>query len=234
MRRVDRAADVHQDVNPRHLHRAGQAVDQDLDRRGPVGEVEERVAPAGLAVEVNAGRGVEAPGPEVHPLLVGPADQVLERDPAARAGGRRSRRPPRRRRARATAAIPSLGRGQEPRRRPRPAAPLRISAGPDGGHPVEVGAGRGGRRRGVVVLLRRGRHHLHRLGRQRELVGHELADLGVQALAHLRPAGRDLHGAVEVDVHQRVALVERPPGERDPELDGRQRQALQVRPSTRR
>ena len=51
-----------------------------------------------------------------------------------------------------------------------------------------------------------------------ELVGHELADLRVQPLAHLGAAGRDLDRAVGVDVHQRVGLVQELRRERDAEL----------------
>ena len=63
---------------------------------------------------------------------------------------------------------------------------------------------------------------MHALERHAQLVGDELADLRVHALPHLRRAGRDLHAAVEVDVHQRVGLVEELRVERDPELHGRQ------------
>ena len=61
-------------------------------------------------------------------------------------------------------------------------------------------------------------------------VGDDLADLGVEPLAHLGAAGRDLDRAVAVDVDERTGLVERPPRERDPELDRRQRDPAQVRP----
>ena len=103
-------ADVHQQVDARDGQLAGEAVDQHLAARDAVGVVEERRAAAGLAVEVDAGRGVEAALAEVDALLVGLAADVLERD-RARAGARRRRRGrPRSGCARARRPAPSSGR----------------------------------------------------------------------------------------------------------------------------
>ena len=65
--------------------------------------------------------------------------------------------------------------------------------------------------------------------RYAERGGRDLEHLGVQPLAHLGAAVVDQHRAVLVDVHQRSRLVEGGQVERDPELDGRDRQrALDV------
>ena len=60
-----------------------------------------------------------------------------------------------------------------------------------------------------------------RFERHAEAVGGDLADLGVQALAHLGAAVIHLHAAIAVDEHQRAGLVEEGGGERDAELHGR-------------
>ena len=97
------------------------------DDGGAVGEVEERVAPAGLAVEVDAGRGVEA---RVR------RGRRAPRRPAGRARRRRADRPGRRT-SNTPAALetdvrrrgrdPVGGRGEVPARPPRRAGPSSVS-----------------------------------------------------------------------------------------------------------
>ena len=64
----------------------------------------------------------------------------------------------------------------------------------------------------------------HRGQRHPQLVGHDLAYFGVQALAHLGAAVVHAHTAVQVDMHQRASLVKQRGGKADAELDGRDRQ----------
>ena len=61
-----------------------------------------------------------------------------------------------------------------------------------------------------------------------EFVGHELANLHVEALAHLGAAGRDLDRAVGVDVDQRIGLVQESRRERDAELHRRDGEAAEA------
>ena len=80
---IERSADVDQDVHARDRELAGQAVDLHLGDGGAVGEIEEGVAPAGLAVEVDPGRGVEPARTQVDAFLVGEPDELAEAEPAA-------------------------------------------------------------------------------------------------------------------------------------------------------
>ncbi len=68
---------------------------------------------------------------------------------------------------------------------------------------------------------------IRRIGFERhaEAVGGDLADLGVQALAHLGAAVVHLHAAIAVDQHQRAGLIEEGRGERDAELHRRDGEA---------
>src|SRR5688500_20345384 len=76
--RVDRLADVHEQVHACDPHLAGEAIDQHFAARGTGGEIEERMTAAGFAVEVDAGRRVEAPLADVDPLSVRAADDHQE------------------------------------------------------------------------------------------------------------------------------------------------------------
>ena len=58
-----------------------------------------------------------------------------------------------------------------------------------------------------------------------ELLGHDLRDLDVEALAHLGAAVVQMHRAVLIDVHQRAGLVEVGEREADAELHRRERDA---------
>ena len=98
---------------------------------------------------------------------------------------------------------------------------------------VEVGAGAGGGGRGIVVLLGRGRHHADTLAGDPKFVGDQLPELGIEPLPHLGAAGRYLDGAVGVDVYQCIGLIEELRGERDAELDRRERDPLEVRGARR-
>ena len=111
-------------------------------------------------------------------------------------------------------AVPLGGEGDEARLDPARRV-LRCLA-------VEVAARRRRRRRRVGDLLRVGRGDAHRADVDAELVGDDLRDLGVQALAHLGAAVVDEHRAVAVDVDERAGLVEMDEVERDAELDRRE------------
>ena len=60
--------------------------------------------------------------------------------------------------------------------------------------------------------------------RQAKFTRDDLANLGVQALAHLGAAVRGQHGAVGVNMHQRASLVEVGGVERMPDFHQGQRQ----------
>src|SRR5687767_10574411 len=92
------------------------------------------------------------------------------------------------------------------------------AAGVGGGGAVEVGAGAGGGGGGVVVLVGARGGDEDRVVRDAQLVGDDLADPRVHALAHFRRAGGDEDGAVLVDVDQGVGLVHRAAGEGDAEF----------------
>ena len=154
--RIDRAADVDQQIDARHAQLAGEAIDEHLGDRGALRVIEERRALAGLAIEIDARRGVEAAGAQIDAVAAGLGAKLAERDsllgPAAVEHVAVAKL-----HVRADAPRPGLGIGQ-PRGRESPQPPLDLPAGLDGGRAVEIGAGRGGRRRRVVVLLRAGRH----------------------------------------------------------------------------
>ena len=183
---------------------------------------------ARLAIEIDARRGVEAAGAQIDALAAGLGAQLAERNPHAPAGGCRSTWPSRNCTCDADAAKPGLRIGQPPAANRR-SRRLIVRQASHRRRAVEIGAGRRGRRRRVVVLLRARRHQHDAVHVDAELVGHELPNFHVHALAHLGRAGRDLHRAVGVDVHQRVALVQKLRGERDAELHARHRQAADVR-----
>ena len=86
-------------------------------------------------------------------------------------------------------------------------------------HTVEVGTGRGGGRRGVRHLVRRGRRNRDVAKPHAEHLGHHLGDLDEQALPHLGAAVVQMDGTVGIDVNQRAALVVLDLVERDAELD---------------
>ena len=66
---------------------------------------------------------------------------------------------------------------------------------------------------------------LHTVEIDTELLRDHLGDLGEQALPHLGAAVVQVHGAIVIDVHQGPGLVEYDVGERNAELDRRQRDA---------
>ena len=91
---------------------------------------------------------------------------------------------------------------------------------------VQVGTAGGGGRRGVRHLVGVGRGDLHAVDFHLEHFGHDLRDLGVQALAHLGAAVVQVDAAVGVDVDQRTGLVEEAGGEGNTEFHRGQRQAF--------
>ena len=193
---------------------AGQRVDRDLGHRRAVGEVEERPAGQRRAVVVDLRRRVEARRRQLHARVVRGVDELGERERGAR---RRARSPP----ANATSS------GAQSNLRAANAARRSRSVARRGArrHAVDVAARRCGRRRRVRHLARVGRRYAHRVERHAELLRDDLLHLGEQALAHLGAAVVQQHRAVAVDVDQRAGLVVMRRGERDAELDRRQRDA---------
>ena len=90
---IDRAADVDQQIDARHGELAGEAIDLDLGDGRALRVVQERSAAAGLAVVVDAGRGVEAVGAEVDAVAAGRGAELAEVACAA-SGLRRSKTMP--------------------------------------------------------------------------------------------------------------------------------------------
>ena len=71
---------------------------------------------------------------------------------------------------------------------------------------------------------------LHAVEVDAELLRDHLRDLGEQPLPHLGAAVIQVHGAVVIDVHQGPGLIEHDVGERNAELDRREREpALEKR-----
>ena len=207
-------AGVVQHVRREQLPFAGEGVDDDLAHRRAVGEVEERPALHRVLVPRQAGGGVEAVGPELHPRHVGLDHQLAKAHRLRRADAHRA------------VGEAHVGGGH------------RVALGGEGGEPiadlprrvlrrlaVEVAAGRGGGGRGVGDLVRVGGGRAHHLEVDAELVRHHLRDLGVEALAHLGAAVVHQHRAVAVHVHQRAGLVEVDEVERDAELHRREGEA---------
>ena len=211
-RRVQRLACVVQDVGAQQLPFAGQRVDDHLAHRRAVGVVVERAALHLVLVPAQAGRGVEAVGPQLLAVEVGLAHHGAEGQRAAvdldLVVGEAHR---------AGLAAMALGRALG-----QPLADL--ARGVLRGLAVEVGAGRSRRGRGVRDLGRVGGRDAHALEAHAELVRHHLRHLGVQALAHLGAAVVHQDRAVGVDMHQRAGLVEVLDVERDAELQRCQRQ----------
>jgi hypothetical protein len=88
------------------------------------------------------------------------------------------------------------------------------------GAAIQVGAGRcrGGRRVRHLAGVAGGGQHLGK--RHAQFVGHDLRDLGVQALAHFGAAVVHLHAAVGVHMHQRTGLVKQVAVNEMPNLTG--------------
>ena len=212
--RVERLADIVQQVGAQKLPLAGEGVDDDLAHRRAIGVVVERVAGHGLGVPRQARRGVEAVGPQLHAvevrvghdgaeikllarhehLVVGKAHVLGLAAVALRDVGRQ--------------AITDLARRI-----------LRRLA-------VQVRAGGCGRGRGVGHLAGVGGREAHAFEVHAQLVRHHLHHLGVQALAHLGAAVVHEDGTIEVHVHEGARLVQVLDVEADAELHRRERQAL--------
>ncbi len=209
-RRIQRAADVVQDVGAQHPVLAGQGVDRHFGHRGPIGEIEERAALMTLTVVVDLGRSVEAGRRQRHALDVGhTAEQVEGVEVLARMDPvfceAHSRRIAGRRPCRHVRQPSANGHGRVV-----------------GRHAVEVGARRGRRGGGVGHLIRGRGGDLHLLERNAEHVGHYLGHLDHQALAHLGPAMVQQDRAVGIDLDQGAGLVQVAGGEGDAELHRRQ------------
>ncbi len=179
----------------------------------PYAKVEERAAGQRLAVVVDLGRRVKAGGGQLHAREIRHAREFSEGQGLG---------------ARVDDAVAELddlriavelarGIGGEPL--------AQRARGIARGHAVDVAAGRGGRGRRVGHLARVRRGHADRRHRHAQLLRDDLLHLGEEALAHLRAAVVEEQRAVVVQVQQRARLVVMRGGERDAELDRRERQA---------
>ena len=77
-RRIDRAADVVQEVGAQHPVLAGERIDDDLGHGGAVGEIVERPAAGAGAVVPDLGRAVEPGRRELDAVLVGEPRELGE------------------------------------------------------------------------------------------------------------------------------------------------------------
>ena len=183
-------------------------------------------------VPVQSGRGVEAVGPQLHAGAVGRADELGEGDRVCtdvhlavgeahrgRVGGPAAWA----RIAAVFALAPLAPLGEAAQCELRQAHADRARGG-GRGLAVEVGAGGGRGGRGVGHLAGVGGGGAHALERDAELGGDHLADLGVQALAHLGTAVVYQHRAVGIHMHQRAGLVQVGEVEGDAELHRGERQ----------
>ena len=218
--RVDRPAEVEQDVNPRDRKLAGESVDHNFGNGRSVRVVQERRALAGLAVEVDAGRGVESSRSQVDAIGVGQPHELAETDPVDR-GRCGSNTHPFSKAISGNGCRRGRGRGKMTRR--GSGEPLleisqaRRAAVPFKSVEAEAAVGE------VLLFFSVDvGSHPDGLDRQRETVGDQLADLGEETLPHLRAAGRDLDRAVQVDIDQGARLVQNGVRERDAELDRNQ------------
>ena len=78
--RVDRPADIDQQIDPRHAQLAGEAVDEHLGHGGALRVIEERSSLARLAIEIDARRGVKAAGAQIDALAAGLGTELAERN----------------------------------------------------------------------------------------------------------------------------------------------------------
>ena len=189
---------------------AGEAVDLHFGNRRAVREVVERLAAAGLRVEVNFGRAVVALREERDALPVGGLARLRRRDRALAA-------------ARIRLEATSAASHSSSRRHGASVPQLRqasSTAAPFRSVPAEAAVadvlGTLSVRVGITRIASSG---------NAEAVGGDLPDLGVQALAHLGAAVVHLHAAIAIDQHQRAGLVEERGRERDAELHRRDGEA---------
>ena len=86
-RRIDRSAQIHEDVGARHLHVARVAVDEHFGHGTAAGVIAERVPLAGLPVEVDIRRREEAPFAEIDALFMSQPHEFLEAEADIRIAG---------------------------------------------------------------------------------------------------------------------------------------------------
>ena len=198
-----------QDVYLQHAALAGERVNRHLRAGRAVGKVVERSARQGGFVVVDFGRTVKAVTPQLNAVGVGEFHNFIKRarrfgrdhTPAFKAHGTRS------------ATVQPAHKCSQ--------VVADIARRKLGGAAIQVSAcgccGRGsiGNFAGVTC---RGQHALKR---HAELIGNDLADFGVQSLAHFGATVVHLHAAVQVNVNQRTGLIEQRGGKADAKLDRR-------------
>ena len=211
--RIQRGADVVQDVDPLDPVFAGERVDGDLRGGGAIGIIVEGAPAAGLAVPIDIRGAIEAGGGELDAVAIDLLDEIRPPDLAiadTHAAGQEFDLV-------SGDAVLFHGVGDH--------ALLDVVAGIERCHSVEIGAGGGRRRRGVGHLGGGGRRDLDHVEIDLEGLCHHLGDLDVEALAHLGAAMVHAHRTVGIDVHQRAGLVLPAIGEGDAELHRCQRDA---------
>ena len=200
--RIDRAANVNQDVDARDGQLAGEAIDLDFGNRGALRVIEEWIAATGLAVVVDAGRGVETVGAEIDR----PIRAKLQSTPNLQRwlGLRRSKTTPS---SKATlSSVSARPSSRLAKRREANAARRSLiclaaltAAAPLRSVPAEAAVGEVFAFLSVCVGIT-----MNSIPGDAKFVGHELANLGVEPLPHFRAAGGHLNRAVGENVDQAV------------------------------
>nr|GEU28080.1 hypothetical protein [Tanacetum cinerariifolium] len=210
---VERTARVVQRIGAQQLPFAGERVHHHLGDGRAIGVVRERMAAHGFRVPVQAGRGIKAVGPQLHPGQVRLLHQRREWHHVAVDVHRIVHEA--HRLAVVVAVLLDRVRGE-------PLADLarRILRG----LAIEVGAGGRGRGRRIGDLAGVGGRHPQMVDGDAQFVGDYLHHLGVDALPHLGAAVVDQYRAVDIHVHQRARLVQVRDVEGDTEFERRERQ----------
>ena len=205
--RVDAATGVVQHVDGQYLGFTGQRVDGHFGAGRTVGKVVEGPAGQRGLVVVDLGCAVEAVAPQLDAVGIGGLHHVGEN---ALALGRADHTAGKADGTGAAVVQPGHKGGQ---------VVAHAACGVLGGAAVQVGAAAGGGGAGIGHLAGVAGRHLDLGQRHPQLVGHDLGDLGVQALSHFGATMVHLHRAVGVDMDQGAGLVEQRGGEADAELD---------------
>ena len=216
---VDRFADVHEHVEPIDRERAGETINGDLGDTSAVGEIKEGATLARCIVEVKTGCRIEATLTHRNTLAPGFLRELSEGHrlsplrpcghlPPLAGGGREG--------GHKYATLTKLHNLRRHTPQPRnifSEAFANLAARYRSRIAVKIGTRRRGGRRGVVGFFARCRHHAHVFKAHAQFIGDDLLNLRIETLPHLGAAGRHLHCAVGVHVHQSVALVQKFGGE---------------------
>ena len=205
---VDAGADVVQDVHGQHARFAGQGVNSHFAASSAVSKVIKRPARERGLVVVNFGRAIKTIAPQLNAVGIGKLDDLFKGPGSARRYNLAASKA-----HCACAAVVKAGHKLGNVALHMACRVLRRAC-------IQVGAGRccGGRSVGYFAGVAGRCQYVFKTNAQ--LVRDDLADLGVQALAHFGAAMVNLHAAVGVHMHQRTRLVEQRGGERNAKFDG--------------